>query len=446
MHARTHALTLTVVLQELVTVAPSDGAQKASLSGQYLLNVMAKGMTLHDTNSHSRVAVWEFKTIKSYGKSHNDFNFETGRSSRYGVARFVLECNRPREVFRAVNDNIKSLAHAQTSRRSAPNLQKERNQKQRPTRAQSMYERATSDLHTSDTSSAASPSRNTSCSSVYLENPLQQLRAIHSIDFPRSPSSGGSATASPSSSTTSPRQDYSDQFKELESVMESPPSYQDALQLQASGTWDSIIKQSSTDSDVQVLSALVDSSVSQTDATPSGRHIFGADPFSSFAANYHSFASSSPHTQQKNRDSTEAFPLQDPFGQPRNRDSTEGFPLQDPFGQPRNRDSTEGFPLQDPFRQPGNRDSTEGFPLQDPWGLRPRNRESTEGFLLQDPFMQQLCSFTTSSPTNPAQGVNPFEDLSPFLEGNQVTSLDDIDDSLFSQLAQLDLHGTSGDT
>ena len=62
-HAHTLVLLFTVVLQELVTVAPSDGAQKANLSGQYLLNVMAKGMTLHDTSSHSRVAVWEFRTI-----------------------------------------------------------------------------------------------------------------------------------------------------------------------------------------------------------------------------------------------------------------------------------------------------------------------------------------------------------------------------------------------
>ena len=478
-HTHTHTTHTSVVLQELVTVAPSDGAQKANLSGMYLLNIMAKGMALHDTSSHSRVAVWEFRTIKSYGKSHNDFNFETGRSSRYGVARFVLECSRSREVFRTVNDCIKSLAHTQTTRRSAPDLQKARNQRQLPARAQSMYETSTSEPQASNGSGATSPSRNTSRSSVYLENPLQQLRAIHSIDLPHSPSSGSSAVASPVSSTSPSGRDYSDHFEELESVVESPPSYQDALQLQASSKWDSIIKQSSTDSDVQVLSAIADSSVSRTDATPSGRHIFGTDPFSSFTANDHSFASSSPHTQQdstkrhplqdpfgqpRNRDSTEGFPLQNPFRQPSSRDSVEGFPLQDPFRQPSNRDSVEGFPLQDPFRQPSNRDSVEGFPLQDPfmqtrnrdsvegfplqdpWGSRPRNRESTEGFPLLDPFMQQLCPLTTSSPTNPVQG-NPFEDLSTFLEEDQVPSFDEIDDSLFAQLALLDLQGTSpGDT
>ena len=124
----------------------------------------------------------------------------------------------------------------------------------------------------------------------------------------------------------------------------------------------------------------------------------------------------------------------------------EGFPLQDPFRQPSNRDSVEGLPLQDPFMQTRNRDSVEGFPLQDPWGSRPRNRESTEGFPLLDPFMQQLCPLTTSSPTNPVQG-NPFEDLSTFLEEDQVQSFDEIDDSLFAQLALLDLQGTSpGDT
>ena len=440
---------------------PSDGAQKANLSGQYLLNIVSKGMTLHDTSSHDRVATWEFKTIKSYGKTHGDFNFETGRSSRYGAARFVFECTRTREVFRAVNDSIKALARAHTSLKSAPDLQKVNTQKQRPSRAQSMYVPSTSE-EPSD-ASASSFSRNTSRGSVYLENPLQQLRAIHSIDLPPSPSSGGSGATSPSSlasSTSSPKQDFSDHFKELDSVVESPPSYQDALQLQPNKTWDSIIKQTSTDSDVQVLSAFADSSSHQTAASPSGGHIFGADPFSSFTGNDHSFASSSPHTkernrdstdglppqdpfrQPRNRDSTEGFPLQDPFRQPRNRDSTDGFPLQDPFRQPRNRDSTDGLPLQDPFRQPRNRDSTEGFPLQDPF-RQPRNRDSTDGLPLQDPFRQPLRPFTTSSPTNPSQGVTPFEDLSLFLEGDQFTTFDDIDDSLFAQLALLDVQGTS---
>ena len=338
---------------------------------------------LKDTQHEEKVIVWDFRAIRTYGKTHATFNFETGSRSKHGHLRFIFECSKPREVFKVVNRCIEDAASEQRKKIGA-----ERQAKQRPTKAHSMYQvtpdpeeeqvdsgevEATLPTNESSTSSSSTANR----SSVYLENPLQQLRAINSISGLPSKNEKYYSDYWNQNGASG----FNDLIEESEDVTDNatppPPSYQDVMVVKKTESdmlWDSILKQNSSKDPLSTM------------------NVFGEDPFEDFVDNSHSFVSSSP------------LQLHD-----------------DPFAS-----STQPAPQSKPVT------------LDDPFSPPPKPLASSS-----PQWMQPISSM----PQNNGETDDLFKELDQLLETHlQPLPLTDEHSALFDQFGQLQIPGSVSNT
>jgi hypothetical protein len=375
-----------VLFRDKIVMVRTNGAQKANLSGSYVLVVTSRGMVMYCPSTKSKVAAWGYKSIRTYGKSHKSFHFETGRSSEFGPSRFEFEYKNPKEIFTHVNTSIKNLAGSlRDERQSAGELRQPPSQKQRPTRAQSMYTTPTMEEEETPTNTT---SKNTS---IHLENPLQQLKALHQ-SFDNRPVSYADSrgkyhkTSFDTSDDIFWEEDIDlTDFSDMTDFHNSPPSYQDVLK-----------KDQVKDNTEQKL--------------PSPKQdVFGNDPFSSFANNSHSFTVDSLHTGEPNT----------PFLSPTTPPLEQGGSMHTPFdsGPFVTSSPNANLPadISNPFDEFGPLQTTTS-PSTDPWGI------STNDTVGNEPDVTSPASnpFNSSEPIPPSSTTDMWQISGSTIEDSPI--------------------------
>ncbi len=92
-----------------VTLEQNETTQRLNLSGAYNLEVTPTGVALIAAHSGASIAEWQYKHIKSYGKSGGNFSLESGRASETGEGSFVFITSCGKEIFGIIHRNIKRL-------------------------------------------------------------------------------------------------------------------------------------------------------------------------------------------------------------------------------------------------------------------------------------------------------------------------------------------------
>ena len=80
-----------------------------NLTGVYNLEISPTTIALISANSTAQIAIWPYRSIKSYGKSAGKVNIETGRAAECGMGKFVFVSTCSREIFGIINRNIRML-------------------------------------------------------------------------------------------------------------------------------------------------------------------------------------------------------------------------------------------------------------------------------------------------------------------------------------------------
>ncbi len=92
-----------------VTIEQNETAQRLNLTSTYNLEITPTGIALIAAHSGASIAEWQYKQIKSYGKTGGNFSLESGRTSETGIGNFIFDTSCGKEIFGIVHRNIKRL-------------------------------------------------------------------------------------------------------------------------------------------------------------------------------------------------------------------------------------------------------------------------------------------------------------------------------------------------
>lgn len=92
-----------------MTLEDNTTTRRLNLTGSYNLEVTPIGLALIAAHSGASIAEWQYKQIKSYGKSGGNFSFESGRGAETGEGTFIFITSCGKEIFGIIHRNIKRL-------------------------------------------------------------------------------------------------------------------------------------------------------------------------------------------------------------------------------------------------------------------------------------------------------------------------------------------------
>ena len=93
-----------------MTLELNESAKRLNFTGMiYNLDITPEKITLIAADSGADVAQWQYRQIRTYGKSSGKFNFECGRGANTGPGTFVFKTTCSKEIFGIVHRNIRRI-------------------------------------------------------------------------------------------------------------------------------------------------------------------------------------------------------------------------------------------------------------------------------------------------------------------------------------------------
>lgn len=93
-----------------MTLELNESAKRLKFTGMiYNLDITPENITLIAADSGADVARWQYRQIRTYGKSSGKFNFECGRGAGTGAGAFVFKTTCSKEIFGIVHRNIRRI-------------------------------------------------------------------------------------------------------------------------------------------------------------------------------------------------------------------------------------------------------------------------------------------------------------------------------------------------
>jgi hypothetical protein len=100
-----------------VTLEVNETVKRLKFTGViYNLDITPDKITLIAADSGAEVAQWQYRQIRTYGKSSGKFNFECGKTAETGQGVFVFKTTCSKEIFGVVHRNIKRIRTQDTER------------------------------------------------------------------------------------------------------------------------------------------------------------------------------------------------------------------------------------------------------------------------------------------------------------------------------------------
>ena len=102
-----------------MTLEMNETVKRLKLTGMiYNLDITPEKITLITADSGAEVAQWQYRQIRTYGKSSGKFNFECGRTAATGHGAFIFKTTCSKEIFGVVHRNIKRIRTQEAQRKA----------------------------------------------------------------------------------------------------------------------------------------------------------------------------------------------------------------------------------------------------------------------------------------------------------------------------------------
>ncbi|KAM9312003.1 docking protein 2-like [Gastrophryne carolinensis] len=94
--------------QFVVRVRQTEASSRCDLSGQYILVVESKSLSLQDRQTGKLLYSWPYPYLRRFGRDKTMFSFEAGRRCASGEGNFELETSFGSQIFQAIENAIKA--------------------------------------------------------------------------------------------------------------------------------------------------------------------------------------------------------------------------------------------------------------------------------------------------------------------------------------------------